>query len=168
MPEYLEQQMERERDNIVYTMELRWHGNGISSAGVWRWLVRWVPELSVIRRRSTSRSVTPSGVCCRCCLTAWMAGWGSRGRQPGSRWRYWGLGEAVDAVIVRAYRGSVARRTWTEPRRDFRLCRWQSRFPDRIGSCCSGLPAARGSPSFSYSWVGPDISAAKGRSINMG
>lgn len=26
--------MERERDNIVYTMELRWHENGISWAGV--------------------------------------------------------------------------------------------------------------------------------------
>lgn len=31
--------MERERDNIVYTMELRWHENGISRAGVWRWLL---------------------------------------------------------------------------------------------------------------------------------
>lgn len=31
--------MERERDNIVYTMELRWHENGISWAGVWRWLL---------------------------------------------------------------------------------------------------------------------------------
>lgn len=32
--------MERERDNIVYTMELRWHENSISWADVWRWLVR--------------------------------------------------------------------------------------------------------------------------------
>lgn len=34
---------ERKRDNIVYTMELRWHENSrpISWAGVWRWLVRF-------------------------------------------------------------------------------------------------------------------------------
>lgn len=32
---------ERKRDNIVYTMELRWHENSISWASVWRWLVRF-------------------------------------------------------------------------------------------------------------------------------
>lgn len=147
-------------------MELRWHENSISWAGVWRWLVGCGPEPRVIRRRSTSRSEKPSwACCCRRCRTEWRTDWGSKERQPGSRWRYWGRGGAADEGTAQACRGSVARKTWKEPRQDSRLCRWQNRSLDRICSCCSGLPAARGSPSFSYSWVGLCISAAKGRSI---
>ena len=152
-------------------MELRWHENSISWAGFWRWLVRFGPEPRVIRRRSTSRSGRPSGACCRRCLryrTEWRTGSGSWGRRPGSRWRYWGRGGAAGAGTAQACRGSAATRTWTGPRRDFRLCRWRSRSRDRTCSRWSGLPAARGSPSSSYSWVGLCTWAAEGRSVREG
>lgn len=157
---------ERKRDNIVYTMELHWHENSISWAGVWRWLVRSGPEPRVIRRRSTSRSEKPSWAWCRRWRTGCMTGSGSKGRRwQGSRSRYWGRGGAEGAGTERACRGSAATRTWTEPPRDFRLCRWQSRSLVRICSCCSGLPAARGSPSSSYSWVGLGTWGAAVRSV---
>lgn len=157
-------------------MELRWHENSISWAGVWRWLVRSGPRPRVIRKRSTSRSEKPSGVCrrcCRCrCRTEWRTGWGLEGgrrrrrrRRLGSRWRYWGRGVAAGAGTERACRGSAATRTWTEPPRDSRLCRWQSRSLGRICSCCFGLPAPRGSPSASYNWVGLGTSGATDRSV---
>lgn len=52
-------------------------------------------------------------------------------------------------------------RTWTEPRWDFRLCRWPNRSPGRT---CWRPPPAGGSPSASYRLDGPGTGAAAGRS----
>lgn len=151
-------------NNIVYVLELRWHGNNIVAERVSG--VGWSGSVTrVIRKRSTSRLEKPSAVCLRWGRTAGRPAPGSEARSLGSRWRCWRVrAGAAGAGTARACRGSAATRTWTEPRRDFRLCRWRSRSPARTGSRCSVRPAARGSPSASYSSDGLGTSAATDRS----
>lgn len=121
--------------------------------------VRFSPEPRVIPK---SRSAKPFWVC-HSCRTAWMICRGSMVPPPGSRLRY--LGPEV-AGIAQACRGSVVMMTLREPPRDFRLCRWRNRSRDRIYSCCSDPPAARGSPSSSCSLVALYILVVEGRSEN--
>ena len=146
-------------------MELRWRENIRGARLSWaaKSLRHYARSLrAVIRRTRTIRWQTSSVIWCRM-GTADSGRGGLNWERRSGCWERWGW--TVGAGTAQAYSGSVTTRTWRGRRRDCWLCRSQSRFPGRIGRCCSGPLVVWDSASSSCSWVWLDISKVTGHSL---